>query len=90
MWHVSEMIDWSSCEAVEQDPERYSGGWLFRGTRVPVSALFENLEDDVSNHEFVEWFPGVKLAQVRGVLAHAARSAVAEIAPLGFVVVPIP
>lgn len=73
------MIDWATCDAVEQDPERYSGAWLFRGTRVPVAALFENLEDDVTIHEFVEWFPGVTLAQVRSVLAHAARSAVATV-----------
>lgn len=71
------MIDWSSCQAVEQDPERYSGAWLFRGTRVPVAALFENLEDDVPIRDFVAWFPGVTRAQVQAVLAHAARSAVA-------------
>jgi uncharacterized protein (DUF433 family) len=69
------MIDWSSCEAVERNPERYSGAWVFRGTRVPVAALFENLEDDAPVHQFVEWFPGVTLEQVRAVLAHAARSA---------------
>lgn len=39
------MIDWSSCPAVERDPDRVSGAWVFRGTRVPVAALFENLED---------------------------------------------
>ncbi len=71
------MIDWASCDAVEQDRERYSGAWLFRGTRVPVAALFENLEDDVPLHEFLEWFPGVSLEHVRAVLSHAARSAVA-------------
>ena len=69
------MIDWSSCAAVEQDPERYSGAWLFRGTRVPVAALFENLESDAPVHEFLEWFPGVTREQVRAVLDHAARSA---------------
>ena len=53
------MIDWSSCPAVERDPARVSGAWVFRGTRVPFSALFENLEDDASLHEFIEWFPGV-------------------------------
>lgn len=73
------MIDWDSCDAVERDPARYSGAWLFRGTRVPVSALFENLEDNASVHAFVEWFPGVTLEQVRAVLAHAARSAVAAV-----------
>ena len=71
------MINWSSCPAVEQDPDRVSGAWLFLGTRVPVAALFENLEDDASVHEFVEWFPGVTVAQARVVLEHAARSAIA-------------
>jgi uncharacterized protein (DUF433 family) len=71
------MIDWSTCPAVERDPDRVSGAWLFRGTRVPVSALFENLEDGVSASQFVELFPGVMLDQVRAVLEHAARSAFA-------------
>jgi len=69
------MIDWSSCAAVESDPSRVSGAWLFRGTRVPVAALFENLEDGASVHDFVQWFPGVTVEQVRAVLEHAARSA---------------
>ena len=68
------MLDWSSCSAVERDPERVSGGWVFRGTRVPVSALFENLEDGVQITQFVEWFPGVTIEQVRMVLDHAAKS----------------
>ncbi len=72
------MIDWSSCVAVEQDAERVSGAWVFRGTRVPVAALFENLEDGAAVAKFVEWFPGVTMAQVRAVLEHAARSALAS------------
>ncbi len=71
------MIDWSSCSAVERNPERVSGAWVFRDTRVPVAALFENLEDGVSAIQFVEWFPGVTLEKVRAVLNHAARSALA-------------
>ncbi len=71
------MIDWNSCAAVERDPERVSGAWVFRGTRVPVAALFENLEDGAPVGQFVEWFEGVALEQVRAVLAHAARSALA-------------
>jgi uncharacterized protein (DUF433 family) len=71
------MIDWSSCSAVESDPGRVSGAWVFRGTRVPVAALFENLEDGASIQEFVQWFPGVSLDQVRAVLEHAARSSAA-------------
>jgi uncharacterized protein (DUF433 family) len=68
------MFDWSFCPAVERDPERVSGAWVFRGTRVPVSALFENLEDGVQISEFVNLFPGVTVDQVRGVLDHAAKS----------------
>lgn len=71
------MIDWSSCPAVERDPERLSGAWTFRHTRVPVAALFENLEDGAQATQFVEWFPGVTLEQVRAVLEHAAKSALA-------------
>ncbi|HEY3305452.1 MAG TPA: DUF433 domain-containing protein [Candidatus Binatia bacterium] len=68
------MLDWPSCPAVERDPERVSGQWVFRGTRVPVAALFENLEDGVQIDQFVQLFPGVTIEQVRAVLDHAARS----------------
>ena len=69
------MIDWSTCPAVERDPARVSGAWVFRGSRVPIAALFENLEGGAQVSQFVEWFPGVTLDQVRAVLEHAARSA---------------
>jgi uncharacterized protein (DUF433 family) len=72
------MIDWSTCVAVERDPELVSGAWVFRGTRVPIAALFENLEDGAQVDQFVEWFPGVSLEQARTVLEHAARSALAS------------
>ena len=68
------MNNWSTCPAVERDPLKVSGAWLFRGTRVPVAALFENLEDGAQLAEFVEWFPGVSLQQARAVLEHAALS----------------
>jgi uncharacterized protein (DUF433 family) len=68
------MIDWNTCTAVEREPDRISGAWVFRGTRVPVTALFENLEDGAQVADFVAWFPGVTLEQVRAVLEHAARS----------------
>ncbi len=68
------MIDWSSCDAVERFPERLGGAWVFRGTRVPVKALFENLESGASLDDFVEWFPGVARDLVVAVLAHAAKS----------------
>jgi len=69
------MIDWSTCPAVERDARRVSGAWLFRGTRVPVAALFQNLEDGAQVNDFIDWFPGVTLDQVKAVLDHAAKSA---------------
>lgn len=74
---IRPVIDWSTCPAVEQDPARVGGAWVFRGTRVPVAALFENLEDGASVQDFVAWFPGVTLQQTRTVLEHAARSSLA-------------
>jgi uncharacterized protein (DUF433 family) len=68
------MLDWSTCNAVERDPGKLSGAWIFRGTRVPVSALFENLEGGATVEQFLEWFPGVTRAQTDAVLEHAARS----------------
>jgi uncharacterized protein (DUF433 family) len=65
---------YSSCPSVELNSEFVSGAWVFRGTRVPVAALFENLEDGVSINEFVELFPGVDLIHARSVLEHAAKS----------------
>jgi len=58
-------MNWADCPAVEQDPQRVSGAWVFRGTRIPVAALFQNLEDGVSLTEFVEIFPGVTTEQSR-------------------------
>jgi uncharacterized protein (DUF433 family) len=72
------MIDWTTCEAVERNPLRTSGAWVFRGTRVPVSALFENLEDGADLSSFVSWFPGVTEEQAKLVLEHAAKSTLAQ------------
>ena len=74
---MSSGIDWSSCAAVERHARRVSGAWVFAGTRVPLSALFENLKDGASVEDFVEWFPDVSATQVQDALAHASRSAAA-------------
>lgn len=64
------MMAWDTLLAIEQHPENVSGVWVFRGTRVPVAALFENLRDGASLTEFLEWLPGVTGAQVEAVLDH--------------------
>ena len=68
------MLDWSQCPQVERVPGKVSGTWLFKGTRVPVKALFENLEDGARVDDFLEWFPGVTREHVDAVLEHAGRS----------------
>lgn len=67
--------EWHLCSSVESRPEVLGGAWVFRGTRVPISAFFENLKDGVTVNEFVELFPGVDLIHAHGVLDHAANSA---------------
>ena len=68
------MLDWNTCPVVERSPERVSGAWVFKGTRVPVKALFENIEEGARVDDFLEWFPGVAREQVDAVLEHAGRS----------------
>ena len=68
------MLDWSQCSAVERIPGKVSGAWLFVGTRVPVKALFENIEGGATVNEFLKWFPGVTRPQVEAVLEHAQHS----------------
>ena len=70
------MLNWNDCQHVERIPGKVSGVWLFKGTRVPVKALFENLESGATIDEFLEWFPGVTRQQVEAVLKHAERSLV--------------
>jgi len=62
------MLDWSKCSAVECVLEKMSGALLFKSTRVPVAALFVNLEDGATVDNFLEWFPGVTREQVEAVL----------------------
>lgn len=64
------MTHWNTCPAVERNPRKISGAWAFAGTRVPVYALFENLESGATLQQFLEWFPEVKAWQAKAVLNH--------------------
>jgi len=72
-------LDWSQCPFVESIPGKVSGAWVFRGTRVPVSAVFENLKCS-SLEEVLENF-NVSREQAQGVLDFAAKSASASLEP---------
>jgi uncharacterized protein (DUF433 family) len=64
------MKQWDTLDVIEQNPDVVSGAWVFKGTRVPVAALFQNLRDGATVDEFLDWFPGVERAQVEAVLDH--------------------
>ncbi len=68
------MMDWSQCLAVERQPGKVSGAWVFKGTRVPVKALFENLQGGARVQDFLEWFPGVTRDQLDSVLKLTEQS----------------
>ena len=67
-------LDWSQCPAVESIPGRVSGAWVLRGTRMPVSVIFENLEGGASLDDIMEWFEGLDREQVKAVIEFVARS----------------
>ncbi len=66
-------LDWSACDAVESNPAKVSGAWVFRGTRMPVQTVFENLEAGLSPAEITEVFD-VTPEEVRSVLRFAGES----------------
>jgi uncharacterized protein (DUF433 family) len=67
-------LDWAQCDAVESIPGKVSGAWVLRGTRMPVSAIFENIAAGASIDDIMEWFDGLDRDQVKAVIDFAARS----------------
>jgi uncharacterized protein (DUF433 family) len=65
---------WSQCPAVESIPGKVRGAWVFKGTRMPISIVFENLEAGATIEEIAEWFHLTR-EQIVAVLDFAARSA---------------
>ena len=69
------MTNWEKCAAVERHPDKLSGACVFRGTRVPVSTLFENLKDGATIEQLLEWFPGVEGWKAAAVLERSVCTA---------------
>ena len=67
-------LDWSQCSAVESIPGKVSGAWVLKGTRMPVSAIFENLEAGACLDDIMQWFDGLNREQVKAVIHFATRS----------------
>ena len=76
-------LDWSQCSGVESVPGRRSGAWVFKDTRMPVAAVFENLEAGSDIEEIIEQFH-VTREQIQTVLEFAARGLDAPQRPSGF------
>lgn len=72
----------SSTAAEPSVPGRRSGAWVFRDTRMPVAAVFKNLEAGSDIEEIVEQFH-VSREQIQAVLEFAARSLDAPPEPMG-------
>ena len=66
-------LDWSQCPAVESVPGKVSGAWVFKGTRMPVQTVFDNLEAGLSVAEITEVFD-VTPEEVKAVLHFASAS----------------
>ena len=67
------MIDWEKCPGIESVPERVSGNWVFRDTRLPVYTLFENLAGGATIYDIMEWFGGVDESDMKAVLDFVAQ-----------------
>ena len=71
-------LDWSQCSAVESVPGRLGGAWVFKNTRMPISAVFENLEAGASIEEIIEQFD-ITREEISAVLEFAACSSEAPV-----------
>ena len=67
------LIDWSRCPVLESNPDTQGGAWVFRGTRVPVTAILRNLSE-LTVPELAEEFPTVAPGQITDLLEFIARS----------------
>lgn len=65
--------DWSQCKAVESVPGTLGGEWVFRGTRMPVKTVFDNLGAGLSVQEITEVFD-VTQEEVEAAIRFAGQS----------------
>ena len=68
-----DMVDWNKCPQVESVPGKVSGNWVFKGSRLPVYSLFENLSEGATIYDFMEWFAPVDESDVKAVLDFVAQ-----------------
>jgi uncharacterized protein (DUF433 family) len=68
------MVDWSQCPAVESDPFRVHGAWVFKHTRLPIAIVFECLAKGATIQDIIDWYGGITREQVEQVVNFVAES----------------
>ena len=73
-------MDRSNCPDVERNPDKVSGTWLIKGTRIPAEAVLDNASDGYTAEQIAsEIYEGLPVDRARRVpefaRAHAARAA---------------
>lgn len=68
------MSNWEDCDAIERRPDKVSGAWIFKDTRLPVVTLFETLKKSPDIDQFLDDFEGVTREQIEAVLNHQILS----------------
>lgn len=66
-------LDWSKCPAIESDPLKHHGDWVFKGTRLPVALVLNCLADNASMDDLIDWY-SANPEQVKEVLKFVAAS----------------
>jgi predicted RNase H-like HicB family nuclease/uncharacterized protein (DUF433 family)/Arc/MetJ-type ribon-helix-helix transcriptional regulator len=70
-------LDWSQCSAVESIAGKMSGAWVLKGTRMPVSAILDNIEAGATVDDVMQWYEGLDRELVNAVIAFAGHTAAA-------------
>lgn len=65
-------------DVIVRDPEILGGRPVFRGTRVPVEVLFENLEDGLPIDEIIAPYPSLNKADLIACLEGARANLMAD------------
>jgi uncharacterized protein (DUF433 family) len=70
-----EMVDWSKCSDVDRDPDRISGQWAVKGTRIPVQTVLDHAEAFSPEEMVDQLFPSLPLDRAKRIIAFAKPKA---------------
>lgn len=82
-------VDWSGCPLVERAPDKVSGQWILKGTRILADAVVDNADEGYTAEALAsEIYEGLPVGAARAILSFARRGFVSRIlldqnAPVG-------